>query len=285
MADLVCDRALTCSRRGDGRVNEDHVAVQSSAAWILDGATPVLEDAEYTPGESDAAWYVDRLSHHLAGAIAGDGSLPRATREAIDAVRSEYERFADLRRVDAAAEPSATGAIVHWNGGGLEYLVLGDCSLTVSRDGEVSHVTDGRLAAEEEPILEDLGELITDGKQLADARDAVWDRVQALRRRANAPDGYWAFGLEPTVTDHAATGTIAADPGDRLLLSTDGFDRLVTTFDAYDYWGDLVGTIEDRGLEWTLDHLRELESKDPQARSATRFKRHDDATAAWLTFG
>jgi hypothetical protein len=291
MADISLDRAATCSDRGqsaviddgEGPVNEDLACVTSTAAWVLDGATPVL-DEHHTPAASDAAWYVEHLSHHIAGAIDSDDPLEDVVWEAIEATRREYESFVRRRTVDPAAEPSAAGVVVRWRSGTLEYLVLGDCSLTVRTEEEVSHVTDGRLAAQEEPILEDLESRLDAGETLSFARDAVWDQVQALRRRANAPDGYWVFGFDPTAAAHAATGTVRLNPGDDIVLSTDGFDRLVTTFDEHAYWGDLLDDVDERGLGGAIDRLRTLEADDPDAKSYTRFKRHDDATAAWLTF-
>lgn len=283
MADLAVSRSRTCSDRGEGPINEDLAVVTPTAAWVLDGATPVLGE-HHTPATSDAAWYVERLSHHLAGAIGRDEPLEEVAWDAIDAVRTEFEEFVHRRTLDPAAEPCAVGALVRWRSGTLEYLVLGDCSLTVRRDEEVSHVTDGRLAAEEQPILENLESRLDAGETLDFARDAVWDEVQALRRRVNAPDGYWAFGFDPTAAAHAATGRIRLDASDDLLLSTDGFDRLVTTFSSHAYWGDLMDTVDEVGLDGAIGRLRRLEADDPDAREHTRFKCHDDATAAWIGF-
>lgn len=277
------DRVVTCSDRGDGQVNEDLATVRASTAWVLDGATTVLGES-HTPAESDAAWYVDRLDYHLS-AVVGDEPLEEATWEAIEAVRREYESIADPERIDTAALPAASGVVTRLKRGTLEYLVLGDCSVTVRRDEEVNHVSDGRLAALEEPILDALGDRIDAGEALEFARDAIWDQVQSLRKRANTRDEYWTFSLDPTAAAHAATGSIDVDTGDEILLSTDGFDRLVTTFDAHEYWGDLLEIIDDRSIEGVVEHLRTLEADDPEAREATRIKRHDDATAAWLTVG
>src|SRR5256885_13883250 len=59
-----------------GKVNEDIAGSTKTAAWVMDGATG-LGDEKLLPGESDAAWLVQRVDAFLR-AYADDASLGMA---------------------------------------------------------------------------------------------------------------------------------------------------------------------------------------------------------------
>ena len=77
--------------------------------------------------------------------------------------------------------------------------------------------------------------------------------------------------------------TLVRAPDDLLMMS-DGFYRLVDTFERYTD-ATLFQAVEQRGLAALLQELRELERGDPECRRHLRFKTHDDATALRLAPG
>jgi hypothetical protein len=74
-----------------GKVNEDIAGSTKTAAWVMDGATG-LGDEKLLPGESDAAWLVQRVDAFLR-AHADDASLGMAElfAGAIEDVQMAYE--------------------------------------------------------------------------------------------------------------------------------------------------------------------------------------------------
>src|SRR4029434_2553083 len=111
-----------------GKVNEDIAGSTKTAAWVMDGATG-LGDEKRLPGESDAAWLVQRVDAFLR-AHADDASLGMADlfAAAIEDVQMAYKH----RKLCAAQVryelPSARVVFVRCAPSCIEYARLGDCT-------------------------------------------------------------------------------------------------------------------------------------------------------------
>lgn len=76
-----------------------------------------------------------------------------------------------MESIDPAAEPSATGVIVRWVDGVLEYYVLCDSTLLVVEDGQLlTEITDRRIESFEETAKSKVRRLKHEGGTLAEAR-------------------------------------------------------------------------------------------------------------------
>ncbi|XAS66382.1 hypothetical protein V3C33_12850 [Micrococcaceae bacterium Sec5.7] len=181
------------SVQGDGHVNEDACGVRWPSAWVVDGATPVLEQLGL-PGASDPQWYAAQLSsllaeHHDAG----------TARDVLRAALTELDSLAQTLVGDERVRfPSAAVMVATVHGGVLTFAWLADCQAVAEvADGSVVHVgtpgVDTSLTAEEH-------------------REA--------RRLRNTPGQVWVARREADAADQAFTAELTGVT--RVVLATDG---------------------------------------------------------------
>ena len=91
----------------------------------------------------------------------------------------------------------------------------------------------------------------------------------------NTPGGYWIFGTEPAAADHTDQITIAAAPGARFALASDGFLRLIEVFGVANARDFLAIDSSERFSE-ELERLRALECAPRTLADYPRIKAHDD---------
>ncbi|MFC0040398.1 protein phosphatase 2C domain-containing protein [Actinomadura rayongensis] len=231
-----------------GLVNEDFAAVGDGWAVVLDGATQhpkVTTGCVHGPG-----WLVRRLGGVLAARLAvqdGEG-LADVLEEAIRRVRGLHAGC-DLENPDS---PSATVAMVRWDEGRLDWLVLADSPIVLD-DGDVTVVRDDRVD-----------------------RLPAYD-VETVRRSRNSVGGFWVAAARPEAARHALTGT--AVNVKRAALLSDGASRLVERFGTMS-WRGLLDLVEEHGPGELIRRTRAAEqAHDLPGR---RGKTHDDATVIYL---
>jgi hypothetical protein len=273
---------LACVKSPDAPKNEDFGFAVPGLVGVLDGVTvpPGLE----TGCEHGPAWYVGRLA---AGIVGGwvtdrDSSLVDLLASAIATVAGEHGGRCDLSH---PGTPASTVCLLRHGADTAEYLVLCDSPLVYERDGRVEVVADRRVA--------DVGRAVrrraADSGPAAESADPAArfrNAVTAQRGYLNRPDGYWIAAAEPGAASHALTGTlplVGAQPVTRAALVTDGASRAVDMFGLCD-WRGLLDILSADGPDQLIERVRSAERQDPSGRSAPRYKRHDDATAALITF-
>lgn len=214
--------AVRILTEGDAHVLEDTCGFAGPSAWVIDGATPLLEQLGL-PGPSDPAWYAGVLSsllaEHSAGTFPGPGAddvlaaaLARMDQVASGLVGGERIRF-----------PSAALCLAQLTGDGVEIIVLADCHAVVElADGSIHHVTAVRAgpleSAQSRAVLPE-----------AAVRSLTAEEIAALtradRERRNTADGIWVARREPEAAQHAEL--VRLGPPARVLLASDGAWRAV----------------------------------------------------------
>ncbi|GAB1821687.1 protein phosphatase 2C domain-containing protein [Herbidospora sp. RD11066] len=244
------------SRPAPHRRNEDFVVSGPTWVAVLDGAT--------APGGVDSGcvhdvpWLVAQLAGHLARGLTArrESPLTEVLEQAIRSTMDAHGGTCDLTNPDS---PSSTVTIVRRREDLIDYLVLCDSPLVLRRsDGTLTVVDDDRT------------------ERLPGGRPYTLELVRSLRNR---PGGFWVASTRPEAAGEALTGTIDADRVSGVLLMTDGVGRLVQWFGRS--WGDLVDLAESHGPGALIDQVR-AEERDHEP--PHRAKRHDDATAAWVTW-
>ncbi|MEW5423113.1 protein phosphatase 2C domain-containing protein [Amorphus sp. 3PC139-8] len=266
-----------CSLPGNpARANEDAFGTAGNFAWVIDGATGVGA-FECLEGPSDAAWLSATASEILAERIgAGTDDLRSLLAETIDLLAQRFDE-AVVRPPEARHQrPTAAILIARFDPDGIEAIELGDC-LLIARGGEgrFGSVGLGRPGREVEQAA---------AKQMHD-HGATLDHPEVRRRmregrdRHNTPEGYWIFGLDPEVVDHARTHRLDLAASQTALLATDGFAALFEDYGRYSPEAALEAATS-RGLAALGEELRMVEhGEDPSCRRYPRFKVSDDATA------
>jgi hypothetical protein len=276
----ILDRATSPG----GRVNEDRAGGAGRMAWVIDGATDVLE-TPILPADSDASWFaaaLDSALSSLANEPITSQGLPAMIAAATDQIATAFENTA-VRPVRHRHEhPSAAGSIVRLDAGRLEHYCAGDCVLLAETpDGRFT-----RIGVDEEIAGDRLFLDRVKSRRQDDAQPIEWGRIRAemadrLRRgrdKLNTPGGYGALSITLPPDKFVRSGFIDAPPGTTILLASDGFSRLSDVFGTIPF-PDLIGAARSRSLGSLMDQLRQIEREDADGARFARLKRHDDATA------
>jgi hypothetical protein len=265
-----------------GAVNEDLVHVGDGIAWVLDGATGLRDERLFEPLGSDAAFFVHLIDEELRRRADTPAPLPRLVEAALAAVSGRLSPSLE-RLGDRAQIPTAAIALARLAESRLDLFVLGDCRIVAYHpQGLLLDLLDWRHRAFDEVALRRIKELRDQGMGPAESRAAIQDLLVAHRRSTNQPGGYWILGNDPEAARHGISLTLENPPGDlRLLLMTDGFFSLLD-YGLFQSSRSLIDFIEENGLDRALQLLRAEEDADPDCLRHPRFKRSDDATAAYL---
>jgi hypothetical protein len=268
---------------GAGTANEDRAGAHGALAWVIDGATDVIQSP--LAGEiSDAHWLAVEIERGLrlddAGTIDALCDLPARLASGLADSFARAQRRAPIGREE---HPSASGVIVRLKGTALEYVSLGDCAL-IAEDGTglqtlgVEEDTSGDRWVREVITADRRANPGSPQKQL---RENLWPKLRAARAAMNTPGGYGVFSITPPPAHFIRSGALTLEPGASVLLASDGLTRLVDVFGSYDA-RKLFNTARAHGLASLVGELRQIETTDSECISFPRAKISDDATGMLL---
>jgi hypothetical protein len=258
--------------------NEDFVAASPSVAVVLDGLT--APPALGTGCVHGTPWFVTHLGTQLVGAAttARDEPLQAIVAGAITRVADAHAHTCDL---DHPGTPSSSVTILREHDHRVDYLVLFDSMIVLDGPSGLTVVTDRRVdaVAQEEHLATREHPVGSPAHQ-----DRVRRLVAAQRRHRNQRDGYWVAGAKPTAADQAVTGWLPRALVSRAALLSDGVSCLVEPYEVVD-WTQLLAILEQHGPGQVIARVREAEDTDPTGARWPRYKRSDDATAAFCHLG
>ncbi|MFI8769501.1 UTRA domain-containing protein [Streptomyces sp. NPDC053792] len=266
------------STQGVGATNEDTVHVSPTAVVVLDGLSAPKDlpmgCIHGTP------WFVRQLGTCLINLVGdNDVTLREALRTAIAEVNDLHRESCAL---DQEAVPASTVVMVRERDDALDYLVLSDNVLVLDLGSEgIRTITDKRV---EEVAGEEMLAALQGPTGTPEHAARVSALVTVQRRLRNRPGGYWVAATDPAAADEAITGTVALAQVQQAALLTDGASRLVDSFGALS-WAQLLDVLRTEGPAALIAHTREAELDDPIGERWPRFKRSDDATAAYVRIG
>ncbi|MDP5228309.1 MULTISPECIES: hypothetical protein [Arthrobacter] len=224
---------------GDAHPQEDSCGFAGPDAWVIDGATSLLEPLGL-PAASDPQWLAQALSTALARVATGKMSGP---------LRAKERLAAALRRIDAVAQPivgterirfpSAAVSVVHLDGDAVEVASLADCRVLVRDDAGVTTEVFAELA--DRKVLAALGD-----REVSD--EVRWEALRKDREQRNTDGNLWVARREPEAADRADLTRIERP---RLVaLASDGAWRAVdlglvaSAAEFLDRVSDPVGALE-----------------------------------------
>ena len=275
---------LDMASRGSGPHNEDRAGSAGTLAWVIDGATDLV-DAPLVGEHSDAAW----LAEHTQLGLTSLHSQPFEDLADLPAMISGHlsEIFAKQSRRQPAARwehPSAAALIVRATHSELEWVSLGDCALIVETPSGISCIGVGGPDAGDSKLASTLRQL---GQRRAlstehERRSELLPRLRKGRgENLNQPGGYGVISITPPPRELIAAGQVPVAGISHALLATDGLMRLVEIFERHDA-RSLLETAKANGLASLLDELRSLEADDSDCLDHPRLKQSDDATGLLL---
>ncbi len=269
---------VTCaSAPGGDRLNEDAAHVTATTAVVLDGlSAPAGLPMACTHG---TPWFVRQLGLRLVEHAADpERPLPAALAEAIEDVNALH---ADTCALDQEAVPASTVAMIRTRPGALDYLVLSDSTLVLDLGtAGIKTVTDKSV---EQVAGAEMRAALHQPTGTADHARRVAELVTVQRRLRNRAGGYWVASTVPAAAEHSIAGTIPLAHVRRVALLTDGASRLADSFGLLT-WPQLLDMLHETGPQGLITQTREAEESDPAGARWPRFKRSDDATAAYAKF-
>jgi hypothetical protein len=256
------------------RPNEDFVTASPSVAVVLDGlsAPPALG----TGCVHGTPWFVAHLGTQVvtAATIARDEPLKDLVAGAITRVADSHAHTCDLEH---PGTPASSLAVLREQDQRVEYPLLFDSVILLDGPSGLAVLSDRRvdafaqqehLATQEQPIGSPAHQ------------DRVQELVAAQRRHRNQPGGYWVAGAKSAAAYQAVIGSRPLDQVSRAALMSDGVSCLVDLYSVVD-WLELLGIMQQHGPACVISRVREVEDADPIGTRWPRYKRSDDATAAF----
>lgn len=268
-----------------GSQNEDRVGQIGTTAWVIDGATDVLE-VPLLPGPSDATWFADALNHgFMKQAAKSTQNLEDIVEAATSEVRARFEEVSLRPAIKTHERPSAASILIRVAGDEIEALGLGDCTLLALSEEkppfDIFQPAERRVAdAEIRSALAEVRSARSDAPQTGPQgiRAELLPVLRAARDRMNQPGGYGVFSIDLPPAEFFLRASRPTSTGDQFLLATDGFMRLVDLYGAYSLTR-LGEAIRNDGLAHLLLALRKIETEDADCLRFVRAKAMDDATA------
>ncbi|MFJ8770202.1 hypothetical protein [Streptomyces clavifer] len=222
-------------------------------------------------------WFVRQLGTRLLNLVGDDAiSLREALRRAIADVN---ELHRDTCRLDQEAVPASTVVMVRERESNLEYLVLSDSVLVLDLGADgIKVTTDKRV---EEVAAKEMSAALQGPTGTPEHAARVSKLVSVQRHLRNKSGGYWVAATDPAASDEAITGSVALTQVQQAALLTDGASRLVDSFGSLT-WDELLTVLRVEGPAALITRTRAAELTDPAGEQWPRFKRSDDATAAYI---
>jgi len=251
-----------------------------NAVWIQDGATGLSGARILTDAPSDAAWFVAAIDRELRAA---DWALPahRILPVVVAAVAARFRAEAQDIPSDTSTWPAACIAIVRLDGRFVELSNLGDCKLLFRHadGGPTQAFGSSPVTALDQQLVRHMVALRGQG---VTEPEALWAGLVPLmregRRLRNIDGGYWVLDIQGRGLGHLQRVTLPAEQVGHVLMMTDGFYRLVDTYEAYSDQSLLDAALA-RGLGELYEELRATEATDDRCTTFPRLKARDDATA------
>lgn len=196
---------------GDAHVQEDSCGFNGPNAWIIDGATTLLEPLAL-PAASDPQWLAQQLNMILAQSPADPerngvravlaGALTIVDNLGAGLVGAERVRF-----------PSAAISVAQLGAEGVEIASLADCTVVVKTDDGVTHLVRAGLADAGVDAIADVA---------VEQRSAL---LKQDRERRNTPGRLWVARREAEAADHAHVVQLGVP--ELIVMASDGAWRAV----------------------------------------------------------
>lgn len=275
----IIDQATSPS----GPVNEDRLGAAGQLAWVIDGATDIVE-APLAGAHSDADWLAGQLDAALRQiATSPPDNLALLPDLLTGTLKAAFERAARRLPAGRNEHPSATGLIVRAGERGLDYVAIGDCTLLVDAGNAVERVGIDATDAGDQWLATVIGDIQSVDRAATPA--STWRRIVstigANRALMNTAGGYGCFSITPTPATFIKSGTLDVRPGDTLLLASDGLMRITDVYHNLTV-EQVMSRARTGGLASLIGELRAIEAADADCRTYPRAKVRDDATGLLL---
>jgi hypothetical protein len=267
----------------DSPANADGFRATPRLVVLLDGAAP-RSKGRVSSRSNDTVWLVQRFIERFFEGGTPILDVPGHVEQVRAVIGQEYAALCDQAGFVPDETPFACLAIAHDTVEHIDLFNMGDLTTLVRNGaGTVRRFGDSAVRQLDRQAIALLERARADGLATHHERWlSVEGAVLANRARRNVLEGYHVLDVAVSSLGRFQHLRCARAEAVSLLMLSDGFYRLVDTFGRYSDV-ELFDAVERRGLEPLLAELRSIEREDDECTTYPRFKRHDDATAIWLS--
>ncbi len=258
------------SSKGDGLVNEDRAGAIHERAWAIDGATDVAGKWTYDHHATGAEWIAAELDTYLR-----DNSKQNSPLALIRSMAHHVDsRLHNLNFPDSALPPACSCGIVSVTGNTTSIAIIGD--ITIYIPGKDELLQNSQFARNERAAV-----LLSDGNGLNHG-DSVNGIINRRWSYIDSHSGASVLSRNAHISPSVTENQFEHSKGDKILLTTDGFARLVDSYKVFASWHHLTEFVINFGLSEAHKILREYE--DTNSTNLTNFKSRDDACGILLEY-
>ncbi|CCK78912.1 protein phosphatase 2C domain-containing protein [Desulfobacula toluolica] len=251
--------------KGSGRLNEDAVVLEKNLYGVFDGASSL--DNDLFEGDKTGGLIASSTASHIFSK--NHFPLLKLGCQANQAILSKMmAQQVDLNRRHSLWSTSAAVVRLHKNT--LEWLQTGDSYIIVIYTDDSYKV----LVEQEDHDYETLMML----KRIKSCQ-ALEFKLQVKKIRANMNKTYGVLNGEPDALDFVNSGSLPLNHVKTILLFTDGLQLPSSTPEKKRCFDRFVTLYQKLGLTGLKNHIRKVESLDPEIQHYPRFKCHDDIAA------
>lgn len=258
--------------------NEDAFGISPTYGFVLDGATGLLKE-KVTNMDSDAQWFSHEWKDYLHLHLPNHNKvLKDILKDGVKEIDAKYMALDGA--INVKSKPSSGIALYRIINNKLEYFLLGDCSLIITKkDDSVIHLQPKQLSRLDQININRMASLAKEkGINVIEARPLINDYLVATRLTQNTDEGYYILSDCTKAIDKGLCGEIDFNDIKQVVALTDGYSQIYDTFNIYsvEKFAELIEA--STNLSEVHYVLWNLQEKDKHCNKYPRFKTRDDAT-------
>lgn len=259
---------------GNGIWNEDALIYSQNIFGVIDGATPI-HNLKYQGYNTLAEWMVKNFVNNFDELYAQNVDYKSICRNFIECMgKDEY-----IKGLEDYDKPCFTSATVTFLFDKIKCEVLGDSYIYVKKkNGDLVKITDDRVDFYAGKTVDVTREAKINN---FDIEEAIEKQKIENRKMMNVKGGYWVVAFKGEFETEFVEEEFLIDDIDKILICTDGFQRLQEEFSLLDMKQIMDGFVS---LNEALNTLRNFENKNFLEKGYPCVKKSDDAAAILISF-
>ena len=257
---------------GNGIWNEDALICSHSIFGVIDGVTPV-HNLKYQGYNTLTEWMVKNFLHKFDELYILDADYKYICKNFIERMGKD-KYIAGLEEYDKPCFTSATVTILNDK---IKCEVLGDSYIHIKKkNGDLVEITDDRVDLYAGKTVD----VIENAKiNNSNTEEAIKNQKIENQKMMNVKGGYWVVAFKGNFESEFIVAEFPIKDIDKILICTDGFQRLQKEFSLLDMKQILDGDIS---LEDALSMLRNFENANFLKKGYPCVKKSDDAAAIMI---